>query len=636
MSPSAEESLPVAVEVPPSLLERAKALASETLPRLAQLAAAPMPVTWRALSAPRAVVTGDDDMEPPDEDSPDPRPRALIEANPALRTIYLLRTDLYAPAKLHSPKSMEVFLLWYAVFGRKEYRNIQNFSNEYMDWLWERDGTEIPRILSFIVSMRPDVVRELGDRYALLGWFYCLGIVEYRLASLIPTRELFRLAQPTDRPGEDHRLTLLMRYVHAFRVALGEDWTDFKRPEGREGFIDWYRTKAHRAYPVLRHLLPSPRPHLPDVPGVTIVGFHRGALGIGEDARCLMMALRHSGIPVSLIDLCHAKLEKVAEAGAFEAFECEQPCFPIVVICAPPFETARIRAEWGEGPFAGRKVVGYWPWELTELGRNWAHAYDLVDEIWVASRFLESVFKAETEKPVHLMPMLVDVSQTRRISLEPYGIAPGDFVFLAMFDFNSTITRKNPLGIIEAFRSAFPGRETDVKLLIKTTHAEQQAEAWRTVEEAIGQDERIIVIDGAMDRAEVCGLIAAVSCFVSLHRSEGFGRVLAEAMALVTPVIATDWSGSRDYLSQQTGFPVRCSLRRVQEDEYPQAAGSWADPDLADAAQQMRRLRDQPSIASARVALGQRVVGAKYGIEAVSGSVLVRLQDMLEGAGKTP
>jgi glycosyltransferase involved in cell wall biosynthesis len=275
-------------------------------------------------------------------------------------------------------------------------------------------------------------------------------------------------------------------------------------------------------------------------------------------------------------------------------------------------------------------VVGYWPWELTELGRNWAHAYDMVDEIWVASRFLDSVFKAETEKPVHLMPMLVDVSQTSRVTLEPYGIAPGDFVFLAMFDFNSTITRKNPLGIINAFRAAFPDGETDVKLLIKTTHAEQQAEAWSTVDAAIGDDERIVVVDGAMDRAEVCGLIAAASCFVSLHRSEGFGRVLAEAMALVTPVIATDWSGSRDYLSQQTGFPVRCTLRRVQEDEYPQAAGSWADPDTADAARHMRRLREQPSIASARVALGQRVIAAKYGIDAVSTAVLTRLRDMIE------
>ncbi len=636
MSSSAEQSLPAAVEVPSSLMERAKALASETLPRLAQLAAAPMPVTRRALSAPRAVVSADDEMAPPDDDRVDPRPRALIESNPALRTIYLLRTDLYAPARPHSPKSMEVFLLWYAVFGRKEYRNVQNFSVEYMDWLWERDGTEIPRILSFIVSIRPDVVRELGDRYALLGWFYCMGIVEYRLAPLIPSRELFRLAQPTDRPGEDQRLSLLMRYVHAFRVALGEDWTDFTRPEGREGFIDWYRSNAHRTYPVLRHLLPAGRPTTPGVQGVTIVGYHRGALGIGEDARCLMMALRHAGVPVSLIDLCHAKLEKVAEAAAFEAFEAEQPCFPLVVVCAPPFETARIRAEWGEGPFAGRTVIGYWPWELTELGRNWAHAYDLVDEIWVASRFLEGVFKAETEKPVHLMPMLVDVSQTRRVSLEPYGIAPGDFVFLAMFDFNSTITRKNPLGIIQAFRTAFPSREAGVKLLIKTTHAEQQAEAWSTVEEAIGEDERIIVIDGAMDRAEVCGLIAAVSCFVSLHRSEGFGRVLAEAMALVTPVIATDWSGSRDYLSQQTGFPVRCSLRRVQEDEYPQAAGSWAEPDVTDAAQHMRHLREQPSVASARVALGQRVIAAKYGIDAVSGAVLARLRDMAMERDEAP
>lgn len=614
-------------ELPPTFLERARALASETLPRLALLAANPMPVTRRALRAPRAAVVASDDMAlPPSADEPDVRLLRLLEENPALKSIYLLRRDLYSPAKVHSGKSVEVFLLWYAVIGRKEYKNVQNFSGDYLSFLWERDGTEIPRILSFIVAMRPDVVRELGDRYALLGWFYCVGIVEYRLASLIPTDELYRLSRPSGRDGDDVRIHTLMRYVHAYRVALGEDWTDFSRPEGRDGFVTWYEAKAHRVYPVLRHLLPAPRPVPPSVPGVTIVGFHRGALGIGEDARCLMMALRHNGVPVSLIDLCHEKLEKIAEVDAFAAFESEQPAFPIVVICAPPFETARIRAEWGEGPFAGRTVIGYWPWELTELGAEWSHVYDLVDEVWVASRFLEHVFSQGGDKPVHLVPMLVEVGRTRRVSLDAYGIAPGDFVFLAMFDFNSTITRKNPLGIIDAFRQAFPRGDETVKLLIKTTHAENQTEAWRTVEDAIGDDERIIVIDGAMDRAELCGLIAAVHCYVSLHRSEGFGRVMAEAMALVTPVIGTDWSGSRDYLSQQTGFPVRCTLRRVGEDEYPQAAGSWAEPDIADAAVQMRRLRDQPSIASARLTLAQRVVAAKYGMEAVAATVLTHVE----------
>jgi glycosyltransferase involved in cell wall biosynthesis len=181
------------------------------------------------------------------------------------------------------------------------------------------------------------------------------------------------------------------------------------------------------------------------------------------------------------------------------------------------------------------------------------------------------------------------------------------FTFICVFGFNSGLERKNPIGVIKSFMKAFPSTEP-VQLILKTLNGNSRTEDFQSVQEAIERDERIVLIDGALSKQEVCGLINRSQAYVSLHRSEGFGRPIAEAMLLGVPVVATAWSGNADFLNPRTGFPVRYRLRKIAEGEYPWAAGEWAEPDLDHAAMLMRQLYEGAGARLALVKAAQKTV----------------------------
>jgi glycosyltransferase involved in cell wall biosynthesis len=222
------------------------------------------------------------------------------------------------------------------------------------------------------------------------------------------------------------------------------------------------------------------------------------------------------------------------------------------------------------------------------------------------------------------MPLNVYVPAPREPD-EIGALLTSKFTFLCVFDFHSQIERKNPAGAVSAFRAAFPKKQENVQLILKTLHAERRPAEFNAVRAAMDGDERIVLIDGALGRAEVCWLIQNSQVYLSLHRSEGFGRPIAEAMFLGTPVIATGWSGNVDFLSEETGFPVRYRLRPVSASEYPFAAGEWAEPDIEHATDVMRRLY-QSGGASHKITLrAKQVVEKLFSRSSVSAKLVERL-----------
>ena len=275
-------------------------------------------------------------------------------------------------------------------------------------------------------------------------------------------------------------------------------------------------------------------------------------------------------------------------------------------------------------------IVGYWPWETTVLPPEWRHAYDAVDEVWASSHFLEQVYSAESSKPVVLMPLHVRV--VTPVSMPDLDeVFDGDFAFLSVFDFLSRIERKNPAGTVAAFRNAFPLGIEPVRLVLKTINAERRSQDFATIRKITEGDPRIVIVDGAVSAAELCGLIDRAGAYVSLHRAEGFGRPLVEAMLLGTPVIATGWSGSADYLTEETGYPVRSNLRQVGRQEYPFAAGVWADPDVGHAAALMRTVYRDRADARRRGEHARRQVESAYSLAAVSSRLRDRLLTIARG-----
>jgi glycosyltransferase involved in cell wall biosynthesis len=205
------------------------------------------------------------------------------------------------------------------------------------------------------------------------------------------------------------------------------------------------------------------------------------------------------------------------------------------------------------------------------------------------------------------------------------------FYFLFSFDYFSTPARKNPIGVLRAFRLAFPDLNEKVGLIIKSTNTRREDfRIRRMIAKAATEDPRIMVLDKPMSRDEILSLIRQSDCYVSLHRSEGFGLGMAEAMAFGNIVIGTNYSGSTDFLSERTGFPVNYTERTLRQGEYIYAEGqSWAEPDERAAIEAMQRAFYDQSERRRRASAGKALVQTRYGRENVGRIAETRLTHIL-------
>jgi glycosyltransferase involved in cell wall biosynthesis len=200
----------------------------------------------------------------------------------------------------------------------------------------------------------------------------------------------------------------------------------------------------------------------------------------------------------------------------------------------------------------------------------------------------------------------VTTSEARReISRRELNLPHDATIFVLIFDFRSFATRKNPEAVARAFMQAFPLGEEKAHLVIKTMGAQENCGRLRQLVE-LCRDLRISIRDLNLDRDELIGLINASDAFVSLHRSEGFGRGPAEAMLLGKPTILTAYSGTNDFTDVNCAYLVDFKLIPVAPDEYVGVEGQcWADANVATAARMMRRVHDNPKEAQRIGLLGQ-------------------------------
>lgn len=350
--------------------------------------------------------------------------------------------------------------------------------------------------------------------------------------------------------------------------------------------------------------------------GVNLYGYFSRWLGLGECARLYANAMLASGYPISLhdvdLDIPHARRDN----SLASLMDTTSP-FPRDLIFVNPDhweDTLRaIKATSG----GSRHVIGYWFWELENFPKDWRRALDQVDEIMVSSEFVENVIRRVCDKPVTRVPMPVMLGDDSGLQRRHFGLREDDYVFFCSFDFNSAIARKNPLAAIEVFRQAFPRGDEKAVLLIKSSNGNRHSAMLMQLLASAAVDPRVVVRDDLLERSHLQALHRCIDVYVSLHRCEGFGLGMAEAMCMGKPVIATGYSGNMDFMTTANSCLVNYAMVPVQPGEYPHAEGQrWADPDRAHAAHHFTALYEDRELGAVLGAQAARDMARDFSVEA--------------------
>lgn len=474
--------------------------------------------------------------------------------------ILLLRPDLRSSLAFDLTENLDRFVAWLVTSGLREYRALGE-DPVFLEELRRRGGPDqlfLTGLQLAIWNARPDVRRNfpLPDKVrGFLSWFYTYGLTEHEY--------WYGLV-------DDEQKMIL---------SLPEPWHSR------------VRTMIRRAQPSEEILPFASRPF-----GVNVIGYAYGQLGIGEDARMAARALLAVGLPMTMLNFPpgtdvpqndRSMAEHVSQSGAF-AFN---------FFCMTAEENGRYYAERGRLQFRDRYSIGYWPWELSKWPKDWEMMLDLVDEVWVSTQHSYDALAPVCSKPLLVMPMAVELGSvaefaSRKKARRHFGLAEKATLFCFSFDMNSSVHRKNPQACVDAFLAAFEKADfaaAAVGLVIKAHKPTLRNRAWEKLKRLAARDDRIRIIEATLPRPELLALYQACDCFVSLHRAEGFGRGLAEALQLGLHVITTGYSGNIDFCHAPHADLVDYRLINVRKGQYPHGEGQvWAEPDIAHAALLMR------------------------------------------------
>jgi glycosyltransferase involved in cell wall biosynthesis len=369
------------------------------------------------------------------------------------------------------------------------------------------------------------------------------------------------------------------------------------------------------AWPVLRRLLPSKifysrmenllirewqdaREELPWDPtlqefqgGVNLIGYFRAVKGISEAARNSVLALEAAKIPYTVNDYefgipAWQQVDDLPHSQNGNGFK-----FNTNLIHINPPQLPFLWNIYKKSELTGRYNIGVWYWELPDLPQDWCSAFGIVDEVWAATQFIFDSVSVKSPVPVVKIPPCIHPIYDQRLNRSDFKLPADQFIFMCAYDVLSIQARKNPLGAVNAFKQAFQKNDSSVGLVIKVNNAAENPQEIKKLHALVDGFPNCYIIEDIFDKLKFNSLLNTIDAYISLHRSEGFGLIPAEAMSFGKPVVMTRWSGNLDFMTPINSCGVDYRLIPVNETSGPYLPGQfWADPDVDHASFLMQRL----------------------------------------------
>lgn len=369
-------------------------------------------------------------------------------------------------------------------------------------------------------------------------------------------------------------------------------------------------------------------------PGVNLVGFVGGErgqgpsaqLGLGEIVTRVARGLERAGIPFVTVPY------RPASSSAATDFRAADAVYDTNVICLNADYLGDLFADARADFFTDRTSVGLWFWETNRFRLDPRTPLACLDEVWVASSYTRDAVAREIELPVFVAPLPMEAPPARVRGRPELGLPEG-FLFLFVFDFVSGV-RKNPLAVLNAFTRAFAPGEGPVLVLKSVNGRERKPHLLAELERAAGGRPDVLVLDRFVSEEETQGMIASCDCYVSLHRSEGLGLTIAEAIAYGKPVVATGYSGNLDFMDAGSSYLVPYRESPIPSDWWAWMPGAeWAEPDVGAASELMRRVWENPAEAGERGMRAREQLLERFSLERTAEFLSGRLAELrLRGA----
>lgn len=334
--------------------------------------------------------------------------------------------------------------------------------------------------------------------------------------------------------------------------------------------------------------------------GISVIAHADAELGVGESSRRLYSLLQASGLETSLVPFrANGSRRQHATNYGFSNLATNES----LISAVNPDQLGHLLSEHPEVFKYASNHIGFWAWELPDFPDSYRPSVDLVDEIWTISDFCREAISKSSSAPVRKVSLPVPLPPQDSTPQQPLaGSAKRNFTILVSFDFFSDVRRKNPAAAITAYINAFSVEDRTL-LIVKSINGDRFPLEQASLRELAEGRADVVFQDGYLTAIENAALISSADLFLSLHRSEGYGINLADAMARSVAVIATGYSGNLDFMDDESSILVPFELVPMETYAGLRVNSDWAEPDCEFVARTLRKLYEDPSRV---IAVGQR------------------------------